>query len=170
MDRHEFFAAMAHFHHAHATALPIEHLFGCLTQHLFGHGSRAGGEIKDAHREILEAGAKKRTDRAKIGEVSSREGSRCKICDAKLDNKSLTTRIGRHAIGNTRLATRVWQNLRAQKENGRLRVCANGHYRIVTANPPNPARHMACLAAASAMSAQPFDLLTQLAGLFSQLI
>ncbi|WP_230417529.1 hypothetical protein [Paraburkholderia polaris] len=58
MNRHEFFAAMAHFHHAHATALPIEHLVGCLTQHFFGHGCWAGGEIKDAHREILEAGAK----------------------------------------------------------------------------------------------------------------
>ncbi|MFL9863970.1 hypothetical protein PQR67_07310 [Paraburkholderia fungorum] len=58
MDRHEFFAAVAHFHHAHATTVPIEHLVGCLTQHFFGHGSWAGGEIKDAHREILEAGAK----------------------------------------------------------------------------------------------------------------
>ncbi|MFM0032882.1 hypothetical protein PQR70_42545 [Paraburkholderia madseniana] len=149
MDRHEFFAAMAHFHHAHATALPIEHLFGCLTQHLFGHGSRAGGEIKDAHREILEAGAKKRTDRAKIGEVSSREGSRCKICDAKLDNKSLTTRIGRHAIGNTRLATRVWQHafgkIFALKK--KMAACACAQTAIIALSPPTrQTRHAIWLA------------------------
>jgi hypothetical protein len=29
------------------------------------------------------------------------------------------------------------QQIRARKENGRLRVCANGHYRIDTGNPPN---------------------------------
>jgi hypothetical protein len=29
--------------------------------------------------------------------------------------------------------------IRARKENGRLRVCANGHYRIDAATPPNPA-------------------------------
>jgi hypothetical protein len=76
----------------------------------------------------------------------------------------------RRELDNASLTTRVWQYFRTQKENGRLRVCANGHYRIVTANPPNPTRHMACGAAASAMSAQPFDPLVQLAGFFSQLI
>ncbi|HYS63795.1 MAG TPA: hypothetical protein VEN30_08265 [Paraburkholderia sp.] len=75
MDRHELFAAMAHLHHAHATALPIEHLVGCLTQHFFWHGRGAGGEIKDAHREILEARAKKREIAQKTGEVGSLEGN-----------------------------------------------------------------------------------------------
>jgi hypothetical protein len=28
--------------------------------------------------------------------------------------------------------------IRARKENGRLRVCANGHYRIDAVTPPNP--------------------------------
>ncbi|WP_325099661.1 hypothetical protein [Paraburkholderia madseniana] len=135
MDRHEFFAAMAHFHHAHATALPIEHLVGCLTQHFFGHGSRAGGEIKDAHREILEAGAKKRTDRAKIGEVSSREGSHCKVCDAKLDNKSLTTRVGRHAFGK----------IFAPKK--KMAACACAQTAIIALSPPTrQTRHAIWLA------------------------
>ncbi|WP_244220984.1 hypothetical protein [Paraburkholderia aromaticivorans] len=71
MDRHELFAAMAHFHHAHATASPIEHFVGGLTQNLFGHGRGTGGEIEDTHREILKAGAKNE-DRAKIGEINSR--------------------------------------------------------------------------------------------------
>jgi hypothetical protein len=53
--------------------LPIEHLVGSLAQHFFGHGRRAGGEIKDAHREVLEAGAKTK-DRAKIGESGRRKG------------------------------------------------------------------------------------------------
>jgi hypothetical protein len=48
------------------------------------------------------------------------------------DNPDLTVRIGQHV-----LTTRIWQHFRAQKENGRLRMCANSHYRIVTANPPN---------------------------------
>jgi hypothetical protein len=34
----------------------------------------------------------------------------------------------------------------AKKENGRLRACANSHYRIVIANPPNPARPTTYLA------------------------
>ncbi|WP_260854153.1 hypothetical protein [Paraburkholderia sp. BCC1886] len=89
MDRHELFTAMAHFHHAHAAALPIEHFAGGLTQHFFWHGRGARGEIKDAHRVILEASA---TDR----------------------------------------------QFRAEKDNGCLRMCANSHYRIDTAKPPNP--------------------------------
>jgi hypothetical protein len=44
------------------------------------------------------------------------------------------------------LATTNPPEFRAKKENGRLRVCANGHYRIVIANPPNPARRTACQA------------------------
>jgi hypothetical protein len=40
--------------------LPVEHLVGCLTQHFFGHGRWAGGEIKDAHREILKAARKRK--------------------------------------------------------------------------------------------------------------
>ncbi|WP_243856818.1 hypothetical protein [Paraburkholderia sp. BL6665CI2N2] len=127
MDRHELFPAMAHFHDAHAAALPIEHFVGGLTQHFFGHGRRAGGEIKDAHREILEAGAKKE-ERAKIGEVGSRGNNRH---DAD------------HAILPARFSDADFRPFRAEKENGRLRVCANGHYRIVNAMPPNPARHIA---------------------------
>ncbi|MFL9985709.1 hypothetical protein [Paraburkholderia sediminicola] len=159
MDRHEFFAAMAHFHHAHATALPIEHLLGRLTQHFFGHGSWAGGEIKDAHCEILEAGAKNE----QIAQKSA------KLAAAKAAIAKFATRTRQRELNDARWAIRIWLHFCAQKENGRLRVCANSHYRIVTANPPNPARHMACRAATSAMSVQPFDLLAQLAGLSSQL-
>ncbi|MDR8399850.1 MULTISPECIES: hypothetical protein [Paraburkholderia] len=128
MDRHELFPAMAHFHHAHAAALPIEHFVGGLTQNFFGHGRGAGGEIKDAHREILEAGAKNE-DRAKIGEADSRVG-----IDREDDNAIVPARFSDAGFGP----------FRAEKENGRLRVCTNSHYRIVTAKPPNPARHPAC--------------------------
>ncbi|MFM0502029.1 hypothetical protein [Paraburkholderia caffeinilytica] len=159
MDRHEFFAAMAHFHHAHATALPVEHFVGCLTQHFFGHRSRAGGEIKDAHREILEAGAKNEQIAQKSAKLATAKAAIATATAAKLTAR----------IGNANLTTRIRRQFRAQKENGRLRVCANGHYRIVTANPPNPARYIACRAAASAMSAQPFDLLARLASLLSWL-
>ncbi|WP_259461273.1 hypothetical protein [Paraburkholderia fungorum] len=148
MDRHEFFAAVAHFHHAHATALPIEHLVGCLTQHFFGHGRWAGGEIKDAHREILEAGAKNE----QIAQKSA------KLAATKTAAAKSAPRTRQHEFDGKYSATRSWQHFRAQKENGRLRVCANGHYRIVTANPPNPARRTACQAAAGSMSALPFDL------------
>ncbi|WP_345814470.1 hypothetical protein AAGS40_10885 [Paraburkholderia sp. PREW-6R] len=48
--------------------MPIEHFVGCVTEHFFGHGRGAGGEIKDAHHEILEAGARA-TVRANVGEV-----------------------------------------------------------------------------------------------------
>ncbi|WP_236060704.1 hypothetical protein [Paraburkholderia domus] len=97
MDRHEFFAAMAHFHHAHATALPIEHLVGCLTQHFFGHGSWAGGEIKDAHREILEAGAKNE----QIAQKSAKSAA------AKAATTKLATRTRQHEFDDACLATRV---------------------------------------------------------------
>ncbi|MFB9128196.1 hypothetical protein ACFFYR_35395 [Paraburkholderia dipogonis] len=125
MDRHEFFPAMAHLHHAHAAALPIEHFVGGLTQHFFGHGRGAGGEIKDAHREILEAGAKKE-ERAKIGEAGSRANN---AGDAS------------NAILPARFSDADSDHFAPKKDNGRLRACANGHYRIVIAKPPNPARH-----------------------------
>lgn len=53
VDRHELLAAMAHLHHAHAAAVPVEHFVGSLPQHFFGQRRGAGGEIKDAHRENL---------------------------------------------------------------------------------------------------------------------
>lgn len=53
VDRHELLAAMAHLHHAHTAAVPVEHFVGGLPQHFLGHRRRAGGEIKDAHRENL---------------------------------------------------------------------------------------------------------------------
>jgi hypothetical protein len=46
--------------------------------------------------------------------------------------EKLKTRI----VKSLKQARRNWQ-IRALKENGRLRVCANGHYRIATGNPPN---------------------------------
>jgi hypothetical protein len=50
VDRHEFLAAVAHLHHAHAAAVPVEHLLGGLPQHFLG--SAAGpARIEDAHRE-----------------------------------------------------------------------------------------------------------------------
>jgi hypothetical protein len=47
-------SAVAHFHHAHAAALPVEHFIGCLPQNFFWHGGGAGGEIEHAHLEIPE--------------------------------------------------------------------------------------------------------------------
>jgi hypothetical protein len=47
--------------------------------------------------------------------------------------EKLKTRI----VKSRKQARRVNQQIRARKENGRLRVCANGHYRIDTENPPN---------------------------------
>ena len=44
-DGHEVLATVAHLHHAHAAALPVEHLGGGLLQHLDRHGGRAGGEV-----------------------------------------------------------------------------------------------------------------------------
>ncbi|MFM0394162.1 hypothetical protein [Paraburkholderia phytofirmans] len=38
--------------------------------------------------------------------------------------------------------TRI-RTISRRKKNGRLRACANGHYRIVIAKPPNPVRHSA---------------------------
>ena len=45
-DRDELLAPVAHFHDAHAAALPVQHLAGCLLQHLFGKRGRSGREIE----------------------------------------------------------------------------------------------------------------------------
>jgi hypothetical protein len=82
--------------------------------------------------------ARKREIAQKNGEAGSREGNH-----HEADNAILTT------------ASPI---IPRRKENGRSRLCANSHYRIVAANPPNPACRIACRAAASATSAQPFDL------------
>jgi hypothetical protein len=50
----------------------------------------------------------------------------------------LVTRIRLRAVDDA-----VSTTFRAPKENGRLRVCANSHYRIVAAKPPNSACHLA---------------------------
>ena len=44
-DRDELLAAVAHLHHAHAAAVPVQHLGGGPSQHRLGHGGRAGGEV-----------------------------------------------------------------------------------------------------------------------------
>jgi hypothetical protein len=47
-DGTEFLAAMAHLHHAHAAALPVEHFGGGALQHRLRHGSRTGREVVGA--------------------------------------------------------------------------------------------------------------------------
>ena len=47
-NANELLAAVAHFHHAHAAAVPVQHFGGCLAQHGFGQRSRAGAEVEDA--------------------------------------------------------------------------------------------------------------------------
>ena len=42
VDADELFGAMAHLHHAHATAMPVQHFTGGLGQHLGRHRARAG--------------------------------------------------------------------------------------------------------------------------------
>ena len=58
VDGDEFFAAVAHLHHRHARAVPVEHLFGGLAQHAFGQRGRAGAEVVDAlHRVFSKLGS-----------------------------------------------------------------------------------------------------------------
>ena len=45
-DRHEFPAAMAHFHHAHAGAAPIEHFVAGAREHFLGQDGRSRAEIE----------------------------------------------------------------------------------------------------------------------------
>ncbi len=47
-DGLELRPAVAHFHHAHAAAVPVEHLGRGLFQHLFRNGGRPGGEVVGA--------------------------------------------------------------------------------------------------------------------------
>ncbi|WP_236720970.1 hypothetical protein [Paraburkholderia phytofirmans] len=107
MDRHEFFAAMAHFHHAHATALPIEHLVGCLTQHFFGHGSRASREIKNAHREILEAGAKNEQIAQKSAKLAAVKAAAATAAAAKAASAKLAPRTRQCEFDDARLTARI---------------------------------------------------------------
>jgi hypothetical protein len=46
IDGDEFLAAMAHLHHAHAAAVPVQHFARRLLQNLFGQVCRAGGKIE----------------------------------------------------------------------------------------------------------------------------
>src|SRR6267378_3146780 len=50
-DADEFLAAMAHLHHAHAGAVPVEHLVAGARQHLGGKHCRPGAEIEDARHQ-----------------------------------------------------------------------------------------------------------------------
>src|SRR5882762_9805664 len=50
-DADEFLAAMAHLHHAHAAAVPVEHLVAGARQHLGGKHCRPGAEIEDARHQ-----------------------------------------------------------------------------------------------------------------------
>jgi len=53
VNRDEFLAAVAHLHHAHATAMPVGHLGRRLLQYLQGHGGWAGGEVERARHAWL---------------------------------------------------------------------------------------------------------------------
>ncbi len=46
LDRHELLAAMAHLHHRHAGAVPVEHFRGGLAQDGFGKGRRPRAEVE----------------------------------------------------------------------------------------------------------------------------
>ncbi len=48
-DRDECLAAMAHLHHGHSRAVPIEHLIASLLEDFEGENGRTGTEVKDAH-------------------------------------------------------------------------------------------------------------------------
>ena len=48
----EFLAAMAHFHHAHARAVPVQHFGGCGLQHFFRDSGGACGEVIGAVHQI----------------------------------------------------------------------------------------------------------------------
>src|SRR5437016_11190877 len=50
-DADEFLAAMAHLHHAHAAAVPVEHLVARAREHLGGKHCRPGAEIEDARHQ-----------------------------------------------------------------------------------------------------------------------
>src|SRR5690606_23404112 len=47
-DLHEVLAAVAHFHHGHTAAVPVQHFGGGLLQHRLGQGRRACREIPGA--------------------------------------------------------------------------------------------------------------------------
>src|SRR6185436_1913385 len=47
-DRHEFLAAMAHLHHAHAGAAPVEHFVAGARQDFLGQDRRPRAEIKNS--------------------------------------------------------------------------------------------------------------------------
>jgi hypothetical protein len=46
VDRNEFGAAVAHLHHGHAAAMPVEHLGGRLLEDFFREDGRAGGKVE----------------------------------------------------------------------------------------------------------------------------
>ncbi len=54
VDADELFAAVAHLHHAHAAAMPIEHFGSGLLQDFFRDGGRAGGEIERGGSSFLQ--------------------------------------------------------------------------------------------------------------------
>jgi hypothetical protein len=49
-------AAMAHFHHAHAAAMPIEHFCGGLFKNLLRERGGAGGKVVGAFQDYLSTG------------------------------------------------------------------------------------------------------------------
>ena len=54
VDLAELFATVAHLHHPHAAAVPVQHLGGGLGEHGFGHGGRAGRKVvRASHVENL---------------------------------------------------------------------------------------------------------------------
>ena len=46
VNGNELFAPVAHFHDAHATAMPVQHLCRGFGQHFLRHGCRSSGEVK----------------------------------------------------------------------------------------------------------------------------
>ena len=49
----ELLAPVAHFHHAHAAAVPVQHFGSRFHQNLLRHGSRSGGEIKGSNHHFF---------------------------------------------------------------------------------------------------------------------
>ena len=53
VNRDEFLAPVAHLHHAHTTAVPVEHFSSGLFKDFGRNGSRAGGEVVGAVHRLM---------------------------------------------------------------------------------------------------------------------
>src|SRR5690606_22944944 len=94
-DLNEMLAPMAHFHHGHAAAVPVQHLGGNLLQHRLGQGRRACREIPGA------------SHYCSVGSVGSVEApdSPSPASVASVSSSSTSARSEERRVGNMRI---VW--------------------------------------------------------------